>query len=158
MSQGHDNHDDEVLGRIESGPRDSSLQPNSSSNEETLELPEGAIVALRKSGGLRFSTRTLIVYGNGEALYTASRGSGLKTQSTALELTEAQQLRLRRALARINFSSLPKGPGRASPDAYVYEITVHTLGQTHSIEAWDGSIPAALKPVLEQLRRIMPSS
>ncbi len=154
MSQGPASGNDEELGKVSPGPHDSSLQPHESPNEEPLELPDGAIVALRKSGGLRFSTRTLIVYADGEALYTASRGGGSK-EATAIELTEAQQLRLRRALARIDFASLPKGPGRASPDAYVYEIAARTLGQTHFVEAWDGSIPTTLKPLVEQLQRLM---
>ncbi len=155
MSQGKVNRDDEVMGKIGPGPRDSSLKPGASENEEPLELPDGALVAYRKSGGLRFSTRSLIVYSNGEALYTSSRGMGTRAQSIAMELTETQQVRLRRTLAHIDFANLAKGPGRASPDAYVYEITARTLGQTYSIEAWDGSIPPAIKPLLEQLQRIM---
>ncbi len=144
---------DEELGRLGPGLRDSSPKPEMP-NQEPMELPEGALVALCKSGGLRFSTRTLIIYGNGEGLYTSNRGKGL--ESIPLDLTETQQLRLRRTISRIDFAALPKGPGRTSPDAYVYEIAVRTLGQTFSIEAWDGSVPPALKPLLVELQRLMP--
>ncbi len=142
--------------KIEPGSRDSSLQPGKAEDEERLELPPRAIVALRKSGGVRFSTRTLIVYADGEAMYTYGSGSTSMARSAALELTEAQLAHLRRTLAGIDFSKLPARPRRVSPDAFVYEIAARSLGRIHYLEAWDGSVPRALRPLIAQLRRLMP--
>ncbi|MGB8647029.1 MAG: hypothetical protein WCF84_17465 [Anaerolineae bacterium] len=152
----HKNPDKEENFKIEQGPHDSSLQPGDTEPDERLDLPKGAFVAMRKSGGLKFSTRTLVVYTDGHALYTAGPGSTSVSQSAAVELSEMQLARLRRTLAAIDFAKLPPRAGRASPDGFVYEITAHVL-KSYYCEAWDGSIPQALKPLIEQLRRLMPA-
>ncbi len=122
-----------------------------------LELPEGALIAMSKSGGLRFSTRGLVVYSDGHGRYDIGPRAGRPAQSGALELTESQLARLRRTIAGIDFSRLPARLERVNPDAFVYEIAVRTLGREYHVETSEGNIPPALKPLIDQLRRLMPS-
>ncbi len=49
-----DDIDDKVRGRLSAGPQD-----------DHLTLSQGAIIAFRQSGGLRFSTREVTVYQDG---------------------------------------------------------------------------------------------
>ncbi len=44
---------DKPLGTLSDGPRDDQLK----ADDDQLKLPRGAFIALRQSGGLRFSTR-----------------------------------------------------------------------------------------------------
>ncbi len=123
---------------------------------DSLELPQGALVAMSKSGGLRFSTRGLVVYSDGHGRYNIGPRAGRPAQSGALELTESQLARLRRTITSIDFSELPAHLERANPDAFVYEIAVRALGREYHVETSDGSISPALVPLIEQLRRLMP--
>jgi len=55
---------DEVLGTLSDEPRDDRWQ----AGDDRLKLPRGAFIAFRQSGGLRFSTREVIVYNDGHVI------------------------------------------------------------------------------------------
>ena len=49
----------------------SSAEPEPAAPPEPLRLPRGAFVGLRKSGGLKFGTREVVVYPDGRVAYDA---------------------------------------------------------------------------------------
>ena len=55
---------DQPLGTLSDGPRDDRLK----ADDDQLKLPRGAFIAFQQSGGLRFSTRSLIVYRDGRVI------------------------------------------------------------------------------------------
>lgn len=125
---------------------------------EKLELPKGAMLAFRKSGGLKFSSREIVVYPDGRVTY-----GGGDTAKTALEsraarkLTDAQVMRMRRMLDQANFWKMQSPPGAQSPDAYAYEIVARVGNKHNQMEVFDGGIPDVLMPLIEQMNRLMPS-
>ena len=122
-------------------------------SSENLALPRGAWVAMRKSGGLRFTSREIVVYRDGRVTYAGDYTAG---QVRTWKLTDTQVSRLHGALAEIDFSHLPPAAGRQNPDAYAYEIVARIGRRVQRAETFDGSIPDALKPFLRQLGRLVP--
>jgi hypothetical protein len=146
---------DATFGSLTPGPRDSQLEvgPPSAAppavaapgDVQTFALPRGGWVGMRMSGGLRFSTREVVVFRDGRV--TRAGGIG--------KLTDAQMDQLRAALEPISFGRLPATPGRQKPDAYAYEIAARPKRRAYAVEVFDGSIPPVLAPLVAALRRIM---
>ena len=162
----------ELLGELPTGPYDSGLQvdqppapgnapdtaqPNSglkvdqppSAQEETLTLPRGALVALRRSGGFKFRSREVTVYRDGRVNYDDGE-SGPRTVWT---LSDAEMTDLRRAIDQAGFGTLPASAGRQNPDAFAYEIVARPTRRAYAVEAFQGSIPESLKPLIRLLGR-----
>ena len=78
---------------LSSGLRDDRLQ----AADDRLKLPRGAFIALRQSGGLRFSTREVIVYNDGRVISRrqgklgAGEGSRRITPAEVAELKETDR-------------------------------------------------------------------
>jgi hypothetical protein len=158
-----------VRGVIPEGPYDDSLDADSpapssppiapgigshqrqaaENDPERLLLPRGALIAMRKSGGLRFSTQQIVIYEDGRV--AASPG----TTGEARRLTDAQIAELYRTLDSIDFSQFTSKTGRQNPDAFAYEIAVHVGRTTYRVEVFDGSIPEPLAPLTQLLRQFM---
>jgi hypothetical protein len=169
-----------VLASIPEGPRDTRLggdaappriagdaQPTSqaparnqaarpSEREEALALPEGAWLAMRKSGGLLFSSREVVVYGDGRVAGSAIGGGRPERDSPPRRLAAAQLAALRRAVEQIDFGRLPAVAGRQGRDAFVYELVARSGRATHAVEVFEGAIPEQLAPLVEQLNRLLP--
>lgn len=123
--------------------------------DERLALPEGAWLAVRKSGGLLFRSRELVLYPDGRAV-SVTIGGGQPARMGPPDTLPPQQLAaLRRALAQLDFSRLPAGPVRQRPDAYVYELAVRVGRAVHELEVSEGSIPPPLAPLLRQLNQLL---
>jgi len=125
--------------------------------EDKLRLPRRGLVAMRKSGGLRFTSREVIVYRDGTVvtrdLTTAAPGGGEATR----RLDDGEFAALYRVLES---AELPRGgskPGRQNPDAYTYEVAARLGRGTRSIEVSDGSIPRSVAPLIETLSGLMQS-
>jgi hypothetical protein len=114
-----------------------------------LALPRGGLVAMRKSGGLKFSTQQVVVYKDGRAVSDTSRGAGGK----ARKLSDAQLAELYRTLDGIDFSRLEPTIGRQNPDAFAYEIAVRIGRTLYNVEVFDGSIPEEIEPLIRLLRQ-----
>ena len=131
--------------------------PVPTASSERLELPKGAMLALRKSGGLRFTSHEVVVYPDGRVTY-----EGGDTAKTALEsrvrrkLTDAQIVRMRKLLDQVNFWRMPPTTGKQSPDAFAYEIVARISSKHNRVELFDGSIPDAMQPLVEQMNKLMP--
>ena len=131
--------------------------PGPTVSEERLGLPPDGLVAMSRSGGLRFTSRDVIVYKNG--LVEVDRDPALSsTKSKATRILNDQDLaELYRVLDAINFSELPVTSGRPNPDAYAYEIVARIGGADYSVEAFDGSIPEQLSPLIRLLSAFLRS-
>jgi hypothetical protein len=140
--------DPDELGRLSSGPRDDRLQA-----DDRLKLPRGAFIALRQSGGLRFSTREVIVYRDGRV--TAQRQGKLGAGAATRRITLAEVADLKELLEQSGLWELPRSIGRQSPDGYAYELIARVGRTSRSIEFFDGSIPAEVQAVLAHLKPLM---
>jgi hypothetical protein len=142
---------DEALGKISDGPRDDRL----SAADDRLKLARGAFVALRQSGGLRFSTREVSVYHDGRVI--ARRQGKLDTREGSRRIPPDEVADLKAAIADSRLRDLPRfaSIGRPSPDGYAYELIARTGRKLRSIEFFDGSIPCDLQPLLAQLKTLM---
>jgi hypothetical protein len=154
----------EVLGTLSGQPYDSELKVNQppapakqprppvnpleSAPADTLALPRGALVAMRRSGGFKFRSREVVVYRDGRVNYDDGEGS----PRTVWTLSDAEMAELRRVLEAADLSRLPSA-GRQNPDAFAYEIVARPRRRVYSVEAFQGSIPATLAPLIEMLNR-----
>ena len=146
-----------VPGAIPEGPHDTRLEAGGPprEREHACGLPQGAWLAVRKSGGLLFSSREVAVYPDGRVTATAIGGGGPAHAAAPRRLTEAQLAALRRALEGIDFGRLPAPAGRQRPDAYAYEIVVRSGRAAHAVEVFDGSIPQPLAPLIRQFNHLL---
>lgn len=123
---------------------------------EPLKLPRGAFIGLRKSGGMNFSTREVVVYPDGRVAYDA-RGVPQKEYTRLRRvMNDGQIISLRKLLDQTNFWKA-ESTGKQNPDAFAYEIAAHLNLRSHEIEVHDGSVPENLKPLLERLVKLLPA-
>ena len=179
-SQGADEDEEPVLASIPEGPRDTRLEGDAAPSriagdarptaksparnpaaqaperEEALTLPEGAWLAMRKSGGLLFSSREVTVYGDGRVTGSAIGGGRPQRAAPPRRLGAAQLAALRRAVEQVNFARLPAAVGHQGRDAFVYELIARSGRATHAVEVFEGAIPEQLVPLIEQLNRLLP--
>jgi hypothetical protein len=151
----------DILGKLPRGAYDSGLKVNQPpappdplpasepTSADTLRLPRGALVAMRRSGGFKFRSREVVVYRDGRVNYDDGE-SGPRTVWT---LGDAEMAELRRVLDQAKLAKLPTA-GRQNPDAFAYEIVARPTRRVYSVEAFQGSIPAALAPLIAQLNRL----
>ncbi len=153
----HDSKLEAVDQKIEDRHGDKSAPPPPETLD-SLELPKGALIAFRKSGGLRFSSHHLVVYPDGRVTH-----EGGDTAKTALEsrarrkLNDAQIVRMRKLLDQANFWNMPPTVGKQSPDAFAYELVARIGNKHHQSEMFDGSVPDSMQPLIEQMNKLMPS-
>jgi hypothetical protein len=144
----------DVLGTLSGGAYDSGLKVNQpatpeSSPANTLRLPRGALVALRRSGGFKFRSREVVVYRDGRVNYD----DGESGPHTVWTMSDAELAELRRTIEQADLAKLPAA-GRQNPDAFAYEIVARPARRVYSTEAFQGSIPASLAPLIQQLNRL----
>ena len=140
---------DETLGTLSGGPRDDRLQ----AGDDRLKLPRGAFIAFQQSGGLRFSTRGLIVYRDGRVV--SRRQGKLSVKGQARRITLEEVANLQETIAHSGLEKLSGSIGRPSPDGYAYELIARVGRKSKAIEFFDGSIPSAMQPLLSQLKALM---
>jgi hypothetical protein len=139
---------DEILGTLSGGPREDRLQ----AGDDRLKLPRKAFIAYRQSGGLRFSTREVIVYNDGRVI--SRRQGKLGAGEGSRRITPEEVAELKEMIQQSGFFGLPRSIGRQSPDGYAYELVARVNRRSRSIEFFDGSIPAKLQPLLTQLKAL----
>jgi hypothetical protein len=136
------------LGDLGASEYDTSLSQPAPAGDE-LTVPRDALLAFRKSGGMRFSSRTIVVYRNGWVV--SADGAESKPRHLSDDaLAKLAGLALRSGLARYK----PTG-ARQPPDRYAYEIAVRIGRQVRRAEAMDGSIPADLATLIRALSRLL---
>ena len=142
---------DEALGKLPDGPRADRLN----TADDRLTLARGAFLALRQSGGLRFSTREVMVYHDGRVI--SRRQGKLDAREGSRRITSGEVTDLKAAIARSSLHALPRftSIGRPSSDGYAYELIARADRKLKSLEFFDGSIPSEVQPLLAQLKTLM---
>jgi hypothetical protein len=120
--------------------------------DDGLELPRGVFIAFRQSGGLRFSTREMMVYDDGQVI--ARRQGQLGVGEGSRRITPDEVAELKELIEQSSLFGLPQPIGSQSPDGYAYELIARVGRKSRSIEFFDGSIPAELQPLLTQLKAL----
>ena len=92
-------NDSEELGRLSGGPRD-----------DELKLPRDAFIALRQSGGLRFSTREITVYNDGRVIWR--RQGKLHAGEGSRRISPDEVAELKELIEHSGLSALPNSIGR----------------------------------------------
>jgi hypothetical protein len=138
----------EELGHLSSGPRNAGWQ----AGDDRLKLPRGAYIAFRQSGGLRFSTREVIVYKDGRVI--ARRQGKLGAGEGSRRITPDEVAELKELIEQSGFLELPHSIGSSSPDGYAYEVIARMDRRTNSVECFDGRIPPELQPLLARLKAL----
>jgi hypothetical protein len=117
---------------------------------EPLTLPRGGLVAFRKSGGFRFSSRGFVVYRWGQVVPLAG------TEGRARRLSAEARAALRHRLLMARLGQIQVAPGGGRRDGYGYELVARIGLRTRSLEFDDGAIPPELARLVELLQRLMP--
>jgi len=160
-----DEKKDSTLGAVPHGEHDAKLEskPAPTSHQkpvrpkiEPLQLPKGALIAFRKSGGLKFSTREIVLYPDGRVSFGGPDVSKEVYARVPRKLNDAQIARLRKTLDHVNFFRMTSAQGDQPPDSFAYEIIARTGNRTNYVEVFDGSIPDALMALIQQLSALMP--
>lgn len=143
--------------------------PRTEASDDKLALPEDALVAMRRSGGLRFTSKSVVIYRDGRVA-TEGTGYGAVRQAPAKRLDDEEFAELYRALDTAwsvgpgargqgsegeteSFLGQPPTSGRQNPDGYAYEIAARLGTNSYAIEVFDGSIPEQLAPLIKLLSR-----
>jgi len=142
-------NDSEELGRLSSSPRDDQLQ----ATDDRLRLPRRAFIALRQSGGLRFSTREVTVYNDGRV--TWQRQGKLDAEEGSRRITPDEVVEIKDLIAHSGLWKFSNPIGQPSPDGYTYELIARFERKSKLIEFYDGSIPAEIRPLLAQLTALI---
>ena len=127
--------------RREGLPPSSPLLPTPS--EDTLTLPDGALIAMRKSGGFRFTSTQITVYHDGR-VEVGKKSKDVPTSTR--KLSDNELAKLYRALDGANLPELPATVGYQSPDAYAYEIAANLGQTTYNVEMFDRHHTSAVSP------------
>lgn len=122
---------------------------------EALRLPKGAFLAFRKSGGLHFSSREVVVYPDGRVAYDARGVPQKEYNRLPRVLNDGQVHALRRLLDHVNFWRA-ESVGEQNPDAFAYEIAARLGQNANQVQVFDGSVPENLTPLLERLTPLLP--
>jgi len=125
-------------------------------NAEPLQLPLGAFIAYRTSGGAKASSREIVVYPDGRVSFGGPDVSKQIYSRVGRKLNDGQMARLRKLLDQVNFFRLQIEPSHQPPDALAHEIIARIHARSNHIEVFDGSIPDALAPLIQQLDALMP--
>lgn len=129
-------------------------------SEARMSLPKGALVVMHKSGGLSFSSRTVIVRNDGRIVRSVkagperdAAGRRVASRKQPARLTKQQLSQLRITLAQSGLGQASERVGRAAqpPDTYAYEIVGRVGRKVQSAEVFDGSIPEAMRPLIREL-------
>ena len=147
------------LGGLHKPEQSSTTSPApvpSAPGDEQLALPDGGIVAMRRSGGFRFTSRQVTVYQDG-TVEAKNAAPGSRKVPTTWKLRDKELASLYRLLDAAGLPELPPVSGQQSPDGMAYEIEARIGQDVYSIETFDGSIPEPLAPLIQTLTSFMRS-
>ncbi len=132
----------------------SALEIAAAPQAEPLRLPKGAFLVFRKSGGLRFSSREVLLYPDGRVAYDARGVPQKEYNRLRRALNDGQMLSLRKLLDATNFWRA-ESIGQQNPDAFAYELAARIGQRSNQIEVFDGNVPENLKPLIERLTPLL---
>jgi hypothetical protein len=123
---------------------------------ERLALPKGALIAFRKSVGLKSASREIVIYPDGRVSYGGADLSKNAYERAARRMNDAQMANLRRLLDKVGFFRIESEEGEPQSKAVVYEIAARLGKRSNNVQVF-GAMPGALEPLIEQLNRLMPA-
>lgn len=123
---------------------------------DVLDLPKGALVAYRRSGGVKFRTQSIVVYLDGRIIYVDPVTAKPTQPQLPPPLSKAQIDALRKMLDQSNFFGIRVGGGNQPPDSFAHEILARIENRSNFVEVFDGGIPDALKPLVDKLSAWLP--
>ncbi|MCX7791655.1 MAG: hypothetical protein N2378_13525 [Chloroflexaceae bacterium] len=126
----------------------SEAQASEGADEDRLRLPRNGLIAYRKSGGLRFTSRAIIVYRNGRVL-PLDDGEGRPRRLGPAALARLKGLILRGELTRA-----PQDKRSATRDGYSYEIVTRIGRRECAVELSD-PVPAAQARLVRALNGLL---
>jgi hypothetical protein len=169
---------DDVIGQIE-GERDTRLQaapdnkepashrrrsrgaapaepqPSAERDDERPVLPRGGLVVMRRSGGLKFSSREVVVYRDGRVVHR-QHSDGMSIYKGSTQRLAGEQLD--EAMRLVDQAEFPPYAGfgrRQPPDALAYEIVARSRRRLKMAEVFQGRIPDSLAPLVAWLNRLL---
>ena len=147
---------------VEPAPATSPVEPAPTApppptRAEPLELPRGALIVMRKSGGLKFTSLEVVIYPDGRVTFGGGDNAKHDFERAARRLLDVQIVRMRRALESSGFFRMKSASGHQPPDGYAYELAARVGIQSNLIEFFTGGIPASLTALVEQLTQWLPS-
>lgn len=165
--------EDAILGHIPSGERDSRLggpaRPGASHRkrnrtaptpppdpEARPALPRGGLVVMRKSGGLKFSSREVVVYRDGRVVHRRHAPGVTIYTGAPQRLADDEIAELSRLIEQAAFPRFVTGAGRQPPDAFAYEIVARAGRRLKETEVFQGGIPESLASLIRRLDALMP--
>ncbi|MBI3538544.1 MAG: hypothetical protein HY070_13430 [Chloroflexi bacterium] len=122
--------------------------------KRALFLPKGALIAFRKTRGA--NALEFYLYPDGRISFNTPDYSTEAYERVSRKLNDAQINRLRHLLDQVNFYRAQSAQSKPRGENIAYEISARVGNKSNTIELFDGSIPAALKPLIEQLNALMP--
>ncbi|MBI5029504.1 MAG: hypothetical protein HZB51_03185 [Chloroflexi bacterium] len=130
--------------------------PSAATQTEPLQLPLGAFIAYRITNGSKSNPHEIVVYPDGRVSIggpdVAKQVHGRATR----KLNDGQIARLRKMLDQVGFFRLPTPQTNPAPDARAHEIVARIGSRANHVKVFEGSIPDALTPLLQQLSALMP--
>lgn len=148
-------------GSLSSGDADTPAQAESSSAvlvavEPPLLLPKNALVIMRASGGLKFTSNEVVVFEDG-SVTTRNVLDARAQAAPAKAITNAQLNKIRDSLTPDTFANTPKAAPAQKPDRYAYELAARIGRSTKRAEVADGSpMPDELKKLVAELKKLLP--
>lgn len=127
------------------------------SQREQLERPRGALVAMRKSGGLLFSWRLLVVHRDGRLIYKSNEVGAPAEAHVIGRLNDANLAELQALIGQTDWTARSLGRSLPNPDAFGYELIARVGRKNESAELFEGRIPATFKPLLARLNQLLPA-
>jgi hypothetical protein len=131
-------------------------ETKASSKPEPLQLPKGALIAFRKSGGAPARTREIVLYPDGRVSFGGPDLGKEMYAHVPRKMNDAQIARLRKTLDHANFFRMSSAQGEPPPDARAYEIVARAGNRVNTVTVFDGAIPDVLTPLIQQLSALMP--
>lgn len=117
----------------------------------TDRLPQGALIGLRQSGGLRFNTIDVVVFNDGRVQWSKiATAEGSK--SGERKLTGPKLAALKTLIEAAALSRVKRSRGKQPPDALAYQI----LSPEKTVEVFSGAIPETIAPLIEALQKLVP--
>lgn len=152
--------DGAVIGALSSGDADKPVladapSPAPAAPDAPLLLPKNALVILRASGGLRFTSNEVVVFEDG-AVTTRNALAAAATPAAAKPLTSAQLNKIRDLLVPDTFKNAPKAAPAQKPDRYAYELAARIGRATKRAAVADVSIPKELAALVAELKKLLP--
>jgi len=142
------------LGGALSGGYDTRLSESRApegADEDRLRLPRNALIAYRKSGGLRFTSRGVIVYRNGWVMPLDG------VAGRPRRLGPAALARLEGLILRSELTRTPQRTPGATRDGYSYAIVTRIGRREHAVELND-PVPAAQARLVRALNALLPAT